>query len=158
LVWADDDTDQNGFTNQLHASFRLSQDGEVIALLAPNGQVVDSVSFGEQRTDISEGRSPDGQSAPYIAFSSPTPARPNAGTVGPTPVEGISAELHGGAVTLVWPSQVGRTYRIQFKTNLNDLVWQPLGVDVVATGPAASITDSIVLTAPQRYYRVLLIN
>jgi hypothetical protein len=61
LVWADGTPSANLWgTNVLHADFKLGKSGESIALYAPNGQSIDSVTFGAQTTDISEGRYPDG--------------------------------------------------------------------------------------------------
>jgi hypothetical protein len=57
IVWADEDT---LVTPGLHASFKLSKDGEEIYLIdtdANLNQVLDSISFGAQTADISYGRS-----------------------------------------------------------------------------------------------------
>ncbi len=56
IIWADEDGGQEG----LHASFRLSANGETIHLVDGNQQVIDEVSFGAQETDISTGRFPNG--------------------------------------------------------------------------------------------------
>jgi hypothetical protein len=57
IVWVDDDEDQDG----LHANFKLSASGESLILVDPTGIiVVDSVGFGEQKTDISYGRNLNG--------------------------------------------------------------------------------------------------
>ena len=56
IVWADDDEDQEG----LHANFKLSASGETVLLLDPEENVVDEVTFGEQETDVSYGRFPNG--------------------------------------------------------------------------------------------------
>src|SRR4030095_10195628 len=47
--------------SDLHAGFSLAKGGESIALFAANGTLVDLVTFGPQATDVSEGRSRDGQ-------------------------------------------------------------------------------------------------
>ena len=55
LVWADEDTTDTG----LHASFKLDKDGEQIYLTdtdANSNQVLDSIVFGPQSSDISYGR------------------------------------------------------------------------------------------------------
>ena len=71
LVWADNETGQNA-TNRadLHANFQLRQAGEAIGLFAPNGSVADSVTFGNQTNNISEGRWRDGAQDIYFM---PTP-------------------------------------------------------------------------------------
>jgi len=61
-----------------HLSFRLSSEVGIIALTAPDLTPVDVVSYGPQRTDIAQGRSPDG-SAHVIAFPIPTPGGGNPG-------------------------------------------------------------------------------
>lgn len=56
IVWADGDEDQEG----LHSSFKLSAGGESLILSLPDSTVIDSLSFGDQLTDISTGRIPNG--------------------------------------------------------------------------------------------------
>ena len=65
LIWADEELTQNG-PGALHADFKLSLGGEAILLYAPNGELVDSVSFGAQTNDTSQGRWPDGNSELYF--------------------------------------------------------------------------------------------
>jgi len=78
LVWADEEGSQNHPSRpDLHAPFQLSRDGESIALFAPDGRTqIDSVSFGGQTNDISQGRFPDG-TANISFFTTPTPRGPN---------------------------------------------------------------------------------
>lgn len=57
IIWADDDLMQTG----LHASFKLSNNGEE-CLLVDNGlNIIDHVVFGPQDNDISFGRCPNGR-------------------------------------------------------------------------------------------------
>jgi hypothetical protein len=57
LIWADSDTGDAG----LHANFQLDVTGEKIGLFDVNGStLIDSISFSEQKPDISYGRYPDG--------------------------------------------------------------------------------------------------
>ena len=57
LVWADQDTSQNTTNSpDLHAGFKLSQAGEAIGLFAPDGTTIDTVTFGVQTNDVSQGR------------------------------------------------------------------------------------------------------
>jgi hypothetical protein len=77
IVWADEETEQNGATNQLHTNFRLGQGGEEIGLYARDGTAIDSVIFGMQTNNVSEGRFTDGQTS-IIVMSPPTPGGPNA--------------------------------------------------------------------------------
>jgi hypothetical protein len=57
IVWADEDGTQVG----LHANFALSKSGgEAVILSDAELNIVDSVSFGTQTTDVSAGRCPNG--------------------------------------------------------------------------------------------------
>jgi len=72
-----DDTNQNSPTNtDLHTDFKLSQNGEEIALFAPDGRLVDYVRFPDLPDDLSEGRWPDGSGNIYL-MTAPTPRAPN---------------------------------------------------------------------------------
>lgn len=59
-------------------------------------------------------------------------------------------------VDLLWSSVVGRTYRVQSKTNLNVVAWDDLTPDVYAGDVTASFTDTSAGTT-QRYYRVMVL-
>ncbi|MFZ5980995.1 MAG: CotH kinase family protein, partial [Candidatus Zixiibacteriota bacterium] len=72
LIWADEDVEQEG----LHAGFKLSASGEDIVLSQPDLTVVDVVTFGEQTTDVSYGRYPDGEDY-WESFAVPTPEAAN---------------------------------------------------------------------------------
>jgi len=62
LCWADDTTITNNITigNALHTSFKLSKDGDYLALYTPELQLIDQADFGVQTNDVSAGRFPDG--------------------------------------------------------------------------------------------------
>ena len=86
LVWADNETNENtaGQTD-LHVNFQLSKSGEQIGLFAPNGFTeIDSVTFGPQTNDISQGRFADGAGSIYF-MTTPTPRGPNTLGLGNTP-------------------------------------------------------------------------
>jgi hypothetical protein len=55
----------------MNTNFKLSSGGEEIGLYTPEGELVDSIIFGPQTTDVSMGRQPDGAAAWYY-FESPT--------------------------------------------------------------------------------------
>lgn len=56
IVWADKDEDQEG----LHSNFKLSKSGETLTLIHENSTVLDSLTFGEQTSNISSARMPNG--------------------------------------------------------------------------------------------------
>lgn len=56
IVWADDDTHQEG----LHASFKLSAEGEEVVLSNRKGDVVDYVKFVAQSLELTYSRIPNG--------------------------------------------------------------------------------------------------
>ncbi|MHC4370328.1 MAG: lamin tail domain-containing protein [Planctomycetota bacterium] len=75
LIWADNDTTDAG----LHANFKLDADGEDIGLFDSDGvTLIDSVTFGEQTSDISFGRNPDAGEN-WQLFASPSPGAENVG-------------------------------------------------------------------------------
>jgi hypothetical protein len=77
LVWADNDVGQNTpASRDLHTNFKLSQNGETICLFSQDGTWVDSVTFGPQTNDVSQGRFPDGTSGIFF-MALPTPRAAN---------------------------------------------------------------------------------
>ena len=77
LVWADNESNQNSLDRaDLHADFALSKGGEEIGLFAPDGTVIDAVTFGAQSTDVSQGRFPNG-GAHIFSMTTPTPRTSN---------------------------------------------------------------------------------
>lgn len=69
-----------------HTSFRLSAEGGVVLLAAPDGSIADLVSYPEQRTDHSYGLDPDAPAPRYGYFALPTPGRANQGPAGESPL------------------------------------------------------------------------
>lgn len=56
IVWAD----ENGMEEGLHANFKLSKGGESIMLLHSDGTFIDSLSYGQQQTNVPSARVPNG--------------------------------------------------------------------------------------------------
>ncbi|HWQ90376.1 MAG TPA: hypothetical protein VN673_01805, partial [Clostridia bacterium] len=61
-----------------------------------------------------------------------------------------------GSVVLRWASISGRTYRLEYKENCSDGQWESVTPDIVATGTATAITNTL-NQASQRYYRLTLL-
>ena len=158
LVWADENVEQNGLdAGALHAGFKLSQGGEAIALFAPDGSLVDSVTFGSQTNNVSQGRWPDGGTN---LFFMPTPTPRSVNQIPSTPGDEIrllaTTLAPNGDLTLRWSAAAGRTYRVQFKDDLNTTGWVELG-EVTASGTEVSTTIPRG-GAPRGFYRVQLKN
>jgi len=98
VLWADNDTDQGG----AHASFKLSSDGETIALYDIDGTtLIDSIEYGAQTTDVSYGRYPDGADL-WGSMTTPTPGAANAPINAPPTAEagGPYSGTEGDTITL----------------------------------------------------------
>ena len=77
LIWADHQENQG----ILHTPFKLRSSGEVLVLVAPDGNsIVDSLSFANIPADVSYGRLPNG-SDNLVQFNQPTPRASNSSDV-----------------------------------------------------------------------------
>lgn len=75
LLWADSDPAQGN----LHLNFSLSKDGEQIGIFTDpfaGATLIDSVTFGPQKKDVSEGRLPNGTGA-FVTLPFPSPGANN---------------------------------------------------------------------------------
>jgi regulation of enolase protein 1 (concanavalin A-like superfamily) len=156
LLWADGEPEQNQAGGDLHVNFKLSIEGEVIILSAPNGTQVDFIAFGPQTRDVSEGRWPDGAPPPFQRFTRPTPRSANA----------LFSELRlgdirwtvEGELLIAWPSAAGQQFRLQFKNNLDDSTWTDIDPPIIATGPETAVTINDSADGPHRFFRVRLVE
>jgi hypothetical protein len=69
-------TFDNVIIQSYHTNFKLSKDGEEIALYNSQGLLIDHVEYGPQLYDVSYGRKPDGGENWYF-FGEPTPEASN---------------------------------------------------------------------------------
>ncbi len=88
LIWASGKNRQD--SSYLHTNFKLNASGEYVGLYAPDSSLMDGVSFGSQRADISYGRLPDGSNH-FTTFYHPTPGSPNQSeiTLSFSPLQGV---------------------------------------------------------------------
>jgi hypothetical protein len=156
LVWADEETGQTRTNGDLHVNFRLGQGGDAIGLFDPAGRAIDTVTFGSQTNNISQGRWRDGASAIYY-MRTPTPRAANVLPNGVVQVNSIQFTAPN-AVTITWQSEAGHVYRVQFKNDLADAEWSSLPGDVEAVQATASKTDISVDGVNQRFYRIQLLQ
>jgi hypothetical protein len=84
---------------------------------------------------------------------------PKALTIAPTLPQPVitSIGLTNGVVTIMWSSATGGIYRVQYNSSLNGGSWTDLSPDVTATGLTTTQTNAVG-SAPQRFYRVKLLN
>jgi hypothetical protein len=155
LVWADENGAQNSPTNlDLHASFRLNNDGEKLALFAPDGLTLQhSVTFAEQQSNISEGLFPDGAVGTSQSMSNWTPRRPNQLGLPPAPAV-TSISFNAAEAVLTFTAVPGRTYRLEFKDDLDAPNWTPL--NVTHTAVSGTVTLNLGGGMPQRFFRIRL--
>jgi hypothetical protein len=153
LVWADGETNQNRAEwPDLHTNFKLDKAGDAIGLFAPDGTLIDSVTFGPQISNWSQGRVPDG--APglhFLVLPSPlkTNSLPAASELRFTEIR----RLPTGAIALSWQATPGRLYRVEAKDSLGEVTWTELTVAAPATSGAMSFIDPAGALR-QRFYRI----
>jgi YVTN family beta-propeller protein len=105
---------------------------------------------------------PDGTQAPstnninVIVTDSGTPNRSNSTsfTVAVLAFRVSLPTLDTNGTTLSWTTLPGQSYRVQFKTNLDDPTWIDLSGNINATNSVITVTDPAIY--PQRFYRLLL--
>ncbi|HTH49940.1 MAG TPA: CotH kinase family protein, partial [Candidatus Limnocylindria bacterium] len=138
LVWADNLPNLNSpDVPDLHVNFKLAAAGEAIGLFAPDGTPVDTVTFGLQMTDVSEGRSPDG--GPTVGVqATPTPGAANVG---------FSLRLDGhlaapGTLHLEWGTVVGLHYVLESAATVDSGTWTALMPPVAGDGSRQSFDVS----------------
>jgi hypothetical protein len=153
LVWADNKTNLNGLSTNgdLHANFQLSKSGETIGLFTPDGVTAQStVTFGPQLTSIGQGHYPDGPNSPIYFLGNLSPRHAN--TL--PPLQFTEMSVTNGIATVAWETIPAQTYRLQYKTNLADLIWTDVTPDISATNKIVRVTRPTV-TEGQQYYRVM---
>ena len=100
---------QQGFD---HLNLKLAAEQGLIALLRPDREVIDIVLYGPQRTDVSQGRTPDGGNVIH-SFSTPTP-----GALNPSP---LACTITAANLSLMNFSHV---WKYNQTTNLDGVLWQ----------------------------------
>jgi hypothetical protein len=145
LIWADNEPVQ-GTAAAPHVAFKLSNAGETLGLYAPDQRLIDTVTFGEQHSNISEGRYTDSAAALSV-LTIPTPAAANV-LLALSTIQNAAGNLQ-----IEFTTTPGRKYRVEFSPDLG--AWLPLTTDTTANGPLLQAIDSM---APQRrFYRATLL-
>lgn len=131
-----------------HLSFRLSSEVGILVLTSPEQATVDVVTYGPQRTDISQGRSPDGAST-ITAFPIPTPGGGNPG-VGTEDCTTFTTTFPLLPMNAVW--------RYQQTANLDGTGWNLPTYDDTAwlSGSALLAVESSTLPSPGKQTDLVL--
>ena len=147
LIWADGQPSQNQTGRDLHVDFSLNKDGEDLALFAPDGTQLDSLTFGSSSSDASEGLWPDGAGPPRHLWW-PTPGTTNI-------VFEIRAVSGTGstAPAMQWPARPGHVYRVEHRNDLTGGTWQVAAL-ITATLDSISFSDPTATNTPHRFYRL----
>jgi len=113
-----------------HLNFKLDADVGIILLSDPALEPIDLISYGPQRTDVAEGRSPSGSDT-LVEFAQPTPGGPNPGPAGgASSVTNITFSAHNLLeINSVWRYDNSGTDRgtAWSQISFNDAAW-PQGV------------------------------
>ena len=132
LFWADQESSQTVPGADVHVDFRLPAEGGQIGLYGLDEALIDSVSFGAQTANISQGRVPDGGAGPYFFIALPTPGAPNsAQTANRPPVIDVIPDAN---------VYQGETFTLHIPGSDPDLPTQTLTYDVVA-GPVGVLVN-----------------
>jgi hypothetical protein len=161
LVWADNQTNQNGLSpsGDLHVGFQLNADGEAIGLFAPDGVTPQStVVFDQQIQNVSRGLFPDGDTNSVYFMTNWTPRAPNT-LDAPAAPSFVAATIFANTVSVSFSTMPSRTYRVEYKDDLAAPTWTQLGSNHVASGVHIIVADEIESgVSTQRFYRVLLLQ
>ena len=105
IVWAD----ENGMEDGLHANFKLAKTGESIMLVHSDGTFIDSLSFGQQETNVPYARVPNGTGDFQSHY--PTFNMNNDGPSAVNELDGISFK--------VYPNPANEVLNITFDNDLD---------------------------------------
>jgi hypothetical protein len=65
-----------------------------------------------------------------------------------------SVTQSAGNISFVWSTVVGKTYQVQYTTNLTQVVWHNWGIAMTANGTTLTASEGM-NNGPQRFYRVV---
>lgn len=146
LIWADNTPSQTTPGGAPHAAFKLSSTGETLTLSAPDGRIIDQLSFGTQTQNASQGSYPDSETSVF-ALSSPTPGTAN------LLLRVVAITAADGQAEFTFTTTPGHPYRVEGSTDL--LNWLPLADPITATGPTHSWREPI--TEARKFFRAVLL-
>jgi hypothetical protein len=154
MVWADNKPSANTTNSpELHVGFKLGAAGEAIGIFSADGAAIDTVVFGPQTANVSEGRFPDGGTTRFF-MSVPTAGAANFVANTPPPqLNGIG--VSGGQLLFSWQSTPGQVVQVEFSTDLS-AGWVPIGDPIGGDGSIKTVTQDVTL-APQGFFRLRIL-
>ena len=127
-----------------HLSFKLSATQGEIGYFDPAQNLIDSIIYGPQTTDVSQGRTPDGSST-IASFTQPTPGGPNPGSTGSTPTV-VTTNLVPNNATWKY-DQTDTSAPANWTTPaFNDSAWPSGGATLAKTGSNTGTYSQPVVT------------
>jgi hypothetical protein len=128
---------------------------------APEGAVINTKGIFTWTPTEAQGPSTNLVTVVVTDDGSPTLSATNSFTVivtapPPRPVI-LSITEYKHICTVSWSSVPEQRYQLQYKSVLDDGEWTDTGSEIVASGPATSISDYLG-DASQRFYRVVLLS
>ena len=136
LLWADDEQEEGA----THLPFKLDAAGEHVLLTSPDSVLLDWIGFGQQTTDVSLARLPDG-TGDWILCTVPTPNVSNGSSSGApltdTPIASVSSGRFSQAIQVHFTSTTpGAEIRLTFDGTVPDesdsLFTQPIDIQSTA--------------------------
>lgn len=67
---------------------------------------------------------------------------------------GTHLSIRVSQVEICWSTRVGRSYQLQYRSDLTGDIWTDLGTPILGDGATKCATDSVLLGQPRRFYRV----
>ena len=129
-------------------NFKLSTGGESITLFTSAGTVIDTVTFGAQQIDVSQGRFPDGSTTIMFFPGSDTPGKTN------SLAQKQQILRSGNNVLIHFYGYSSLSYTVQYRASVASGAWIKLqNVFPSANGPV-EVVDTIVAGTSSRFYRL----
>ncbi len=69
----------------------------------------------------------------------------------------LNVQASGTNLFLTWPGVAGQTYQLEYKNNLTDPAWTPVGNPVTGTGGTLTLTNNSTASS-QRFFHLRLVN
>lgn len=140
-----------------HLNFKLSPEVGLIQLNTPDGVPIDTITYGPQRTDVSQGRTPNG-SETLTVFAQPTPGGGNPGAGGGgTNISTVTVPLLSLGATWHYNQTDNLDGTAWYATAYNDTAWKSgpalLGVEDCGCLPTPGLKTTLTIGRMTYYFR-----